>query len=217
MKWKIVTIFLFVFCILTLISISFASNNSTSAPNVIASFKVNNFSEIPNIFASNEFKMCVKEHVDIDLDNFCWELVNSDTNEANVIMFQDNTQKKIYYSLKTKKDIANKRISIFSVDNKFKIVNNAGRTAHDIGVTFYRMVSGFPVKGSSSTRYNLVNGGVLNYDPSPEITHVTFVINVEEKWPGDPRIDIYKLIIPLRGWHTASISKGNDGYFLKFT
>jgi hypothetical protein len=79
------------------------------------------------------------------------------------------------------------------------------------------MVSGFTVKGSSSTRYNLVNGCVLNYDPSPEIKHVTHAINVEEKWPGDPRIDIYKLIIPLRGWYTASILKGNDEYYLKFT
>lgn len=181
MKWKIVSIFLCVFCMVTLLGTCFASKDFNSSPNVIESFKV-----------------------------------NSDTNETNVIMFYDNSQKKIYFSLKTKKDIPNKSSSILSVDNKFKIVNNAGMTTHDIGVTFYQMVSGFHVKGSSSTRYNLVNGGVLNYDPSPEITHVTLAINVEEKWPGDPRIDIYKLIIPLRGWHTASILKENDGYYLKF-
>jgi hypothetical protein len=201
----------------TLLGACFASKDYNSSPNIIESFRVNNFSEISNIFASNEFKMYVAKHSNIDMDNFSWELVNSDTDETNVIKFYYNSQKKIYFSLKTKKDISNKSGSIISVNNKFKIFNNAGRTTHDIGVTFYRIVSGFPVEGSSSTMYNLVNGGVLNYDPSPEITHVTFAINVEEKWPGDPRIDIYKLIIPLKGWHTASILKNNDGYYLKFT
>ena len=105
----------------------FASKDFNSSPNVIESFKVNNFSEIPNIFASNDFKMCVAKHTNIDMDNFSWELVNSDTNETNVIMFYDNSQEKIYFSLKTKKDIPNKSSSILSVNNKFKIVNNAGR------------------------------------------------------------------------------------------
>jgi len=57
---------------------------------------------------------------------------------------------------------------------------------------------------------------VLNYNPSPEFSHVTISIDVEKKWPIDPRIDIYHLMIPLKTWHTATIKKGK-GYYLDFT
>jgi hypothetical protein len=74
--------------------------------------------------------------------------------------------------------------------NSFRIVNNAGRSIAKIKIVLYRSVREVPVYVTSSTRYNLPKGSVLNYNPSPELTHVTISINIEKKWPGDPRIDI---------------------------
>ncbi len=232
MKWKF-SIFL---CLLFLgisLNTAFASNDFivpmdyNATAKVSESFYIKNFSEIANITVFEGFKNWTAKYTNVDPNNFDLELVNPNTNKTNVIMFYNGTHK-AYYSIATGKDSDMKIKGIndgnsnlvYSKSNTnqnyFKIVNKAGRTAYDIRVILYRFVWGIPIQIHSIQRYNLPNNRVLNYNPSPEFTHVTIAINVEKKWVIDPRVDIYHLMIPLKTWHTATIQKGR-GYYLYFT
>lgn len=132
-------------------------------------------------------------------------------------MLHNNTHK-WYYSVSPGDDSTtiSTMANVHGNVNNFRIVNNCGQTVYSVGITLYRSVGGFPIYATSSTRYHLPNKGVLNYNPSPELTHVTIAINVNKKWLGDPRIDIFKLMIPLKTWHTATIKKG-DGFYLYYS
>lgn len=61
---------------------------------------------------------------------------------------------------------------------------------------FILAIGPIPVKTASSDRYDLANGGVLNYNPSPEFSTVSIAINVNKKWIIDPTYDIYKPVWP---------------------
>lgn len=152
---------------------------------------------------------------DIDLN-----LVSPHSTEKNVIMLHNDTHK-WYYAVKAynnpKYTDSTRSYSLGDYANNFRIVNNCGKTAYMIGVTLYRNVFGAAIPSSSSERYNIGNGGVLNYNPGPEIGWATISVIVDKRWPGDPRVDIHKIIVPLKTWHTATIRKNPGYYWLEYS
>lgn len=192
----------------------------------IGSFYVDDFSKIPAVIGSKEVRNWIMNHTDIDPDNFNFALLTDKrklSNKSNVIMFYDNNYHEIYYSLTAGNTSVFESgvestwsISLLqSTTNRFRIVNGVGKTTLRVGVIFYRMFGGIPIKGESSDRYNLPNGGVLNYNPSPEWSHVTISIDVNDVW-WRTNPDIWHWLLPLGTWHTGTIKK-NKGFYLDFS
>lgn len=195
--------------------------NSHLTTNPALSFDITDPNEIFDITKRDDFKTWALNK-GISPSNCIFEIVSPDSSAYNLIEVR-NTTHKWFYSVKNniiesegKAVSFEHKFALNSNANHFKIVNRCGKTVNRIGVTYFRLAGSIPVQMASSQRYNKKNGAVLDYNPSPEFTHVTISIDVDDLgwWRTTP--DIYKFAIPLKSWHTATIKKGN-GYYLDFS
>lgn len=197
----------------------------STQPN-IGSFYVDDFSEIVDVIGSKEVKNWIGNHTDVDPDNFKFVRIEEKNldDKSYFIKFYDQNKDEIYYTItpgstSVVESSFDKSRSILLPQigpNHFRIVNGLGKTVNRVGVVFYRMFHDVPIAGDSSNRYNLPSGGVLNYNPSPEWSHVTIGIDVEDQGVLRVKPDIWHWCLPLCTWHTATI-KQNKGYYLDFS
>ena len=155
----------------------------------IGSFYVDDFSEIVDALGSKEVKNWIENHTDVDPNNFNFARIEAKNldDKSNFIKFYDKNNHEIYYTItpgstsvvKSNVEKTGKVLLPQTGPNHFRIVNGLTKTVNRVGVVFYRMLGGIPIKGESSDRYDLSNGGVLNYNPSPEWSHLTIAIDVE--------------------------------------
>lgn len=195
--------------------------NSHSTANPALSFDITDPNEIFDITERNDFRTWALNK-GISPSNCIFEIVSPDSSVDNLIEVR-NTTHKWFYSVKNNiiESEGNPvsfegKFALNSNANHFKIINRCGKTVHLILVAYYRLVGAIPVQFANSYRYNIKNGGVLNYNPSPEFTHVSIAIDVDDLGWWRTHSDIYKLAIPLKSWHTGTIRKGN-GYYLDFS
>ena len=78
-----------------------------------------------------------------------------------------------------------------------------------MGVTLFRIVKDVSVDIHKINRWNLADGGKLDYAPDPAFTHV----NLRFKPNKSDLLDITKYAIPLGTWHNAYMSKNSEGKF----
>jgi hypothetical protein len=235
MKLKYFLIILCIGLVLITINSAFAADTFimpvvyNSTVEASETFYVHDFSEIENVLNSEKLRNWLTQYAKIDPNNFVLTMVSGNSDEKNVIMISNGTHKCFYSATPLDEsilEVSESHLSDGSLlsgyldvnenQNRFRIVNQCGKTANFISVAYSSYIGPIAVKTARSERYDLPNGGVLNYNPGPEFSTVSIAINVNKKWIIDPTYDIYKPVLPLKTWHTATIKKGS-GYYLYFS
>lgn len=168
----------------------------------------NGAKEIDRITESQEFQDFLIKN-SIDTTDYRLEVVSPNSTDNNLIMVTDGTNK-WYYRVSNEPA---RHYALRDTPNYFALHNSCGRTVYYIGVGLFRWVSGVPIGLHRITRWNLPAGGVLNYRPDPEYTHV----NLHFKYDKGEWFDTSKFDIPLGTWHNAYMCRNSrNGNYWSF-
>ncbi|MDD3985040.1 MAG: hypothetical protein PHY59_03920 [Methanobacterium sp.] len=152
----------------------------------------------------------------VNKDNYELKLASSSSNEHPQAIIHISNQE-FHYSLTNVTDNSNtgnsNGLKSNAAWNNFKIANQCGFTLGKIFVVYYHFEAG---KDSTNvngirmkTRYDLVNGGVLNYDPSAEYNYVSIMV-YKDKSQINPNTT--KMHVPFGKWHTAYVRQDKNMY-----
>lgn len=135
--------------------------------------------------------------------------MSPDYPDTNLIMVTNGTHKWYY---KVSNDVPTRKYGLSDTPNRFTLHNSCGHTVYYVGVVLYRFVQGWVPAGIQRIyRWNLPVGGVLNYRPGPEFTHVTINFTPHKGWHDHPRY-----CIPLGSWHNAYMLHDGSNYGWRF-
>lgn len=226
-KWLLITLIFTITLSILPSSICAANLDNINNPTQsnIGSFYVDDFSKIVDAIESKEVKNWIGNHTDVDPNNFNFARIEKKNlnDKSNFIRFYDKNNHEIYYTITPgstsviESNVEKSRSVLLPQigPNHFRIVNSLGKTVDYVSVKFFRMLGGAPIGGQVIERHKIPSGGLLNYNPSPEWSHVTITINVDDLGLLRVKPDIWHWCLPLGTWHTGTI-KEDKGYYLDF-
>ena len=175
-------------------------------------------SEMEKTVSSQEFQDYLQKN-GINKDDYELHLVPSYSDvPLKVIVHTPNQE--FHYSITnittdSSITVNNMQVSPRSSANYFKVANKCGSTLGMVKVAYYRLVTvgsasmPFILETRKSTRYNLANNEVLNYNPSAEFNSATITVF---KKSSDWFASAAKIHVPLGNWHTAYVKKDRNYY-----
>ena len=195
-------------------------------PALIFTFKsTNGVNEIDQIIESEEFQDFRNKN-GINATDYRMEIVSPNSTDSNLIMVTNGTHKwyyKVSSYVPTRQHLQNNIVSntpngftlhnkVGDTPNRFTLHNSCSHTVYYVGVILYRFAGGWvPVGIQRIYRWNLPAGGVLNYWPGPDFTHVTINFTPHKGWHDHPRH-----VIPLGSWHNAYMFHDGSNYGWRF-
>lgn len=152
----------------------------------------------------------------VNKDNYELKLASPSSNEHPQAIIHISNQE-FRYSLTNVTDNSNtgnkNSLKSNAVWNNFRIANQCGFTLGKIFVVYYHFEAdkdSTTVNGiRMETRYDLVNGGVLNYDPSAEYNYVSIRVYKDK---SQIKPNTTKMHVPFGKWHTAYVRQDKNMY-----
>jgi hypothetical protein len=176
-----------------------------------AAFYMPSIANMDDLCKSPKFTEWVENNIATP-DDYEMTMENPDiipTNGKKIIKLYTKTHK-MYYSIKPAVTTNN----VNAEWNRFKIANRCGFTLGKVWAAYFRTIAGkygpIVIDKRSSTRYDLANGDVLNYDPSTQFDMASMEV-FEKKtqfWASAGEYGIW-----LGNWHVAYAKKSSNIYF----